>query len=265
MIVDKGNRTDKQHLYRYQPFNEERMRIFTHNELFFCSPKDFNDPFDCKVDFSFEGCGLEDIKKFHEKALKYSTVKPDFNRLEKGEFDQELWKQNLKKSALGILQPETDKMGILCLSEKNDDILMWAHYADKHKGFCLQFDKAKLEAWKFCSPIDYEGKFLTFSEFNNAFPENNEKLIYLLLLRKSEHWTYESERRIIVNPDDDNSGHRNYSIPEGLLTGVIFGCQMTDDNKKFIENLLGHKKSGIQFYEAKKKSNEYALEIRERC
>jgi hypothetical protein len=40
---------------------------------------------------------------------------------------------------------------------------------------------------------------------------------------------------------------------------------MTDDNKKFIENLLGHKKSGIQFYEAKKKSNEYALEIRERC
>lgn len=260
MIISKGNRTDKQ-LYRYQPFNEDSLRVFTHNELFFYSPSTLNDPFDCKIVFSFEGCGLEDAKKFHEKGLKHSTVKSDFSRLEKGEFES--WKRNLEKSALENLQPEIDKMGILCLSEKNADILMWSHYAAKHKGFCLQFNKAKLEAWKFCRPIDYEDKFLTFGEFNNAFPENNEELIYLLLLRKAKRWIYESEWRIIVNPDNDNSGSQHYNFPEELLTGVIFGCQMAGDERKVIGDLLKNRKSRVQFYEAKKKENEVGLDIKE--
>ena len=29
--------------------------------------------------------------------------------------------------------------GVCCFSEKKDDILMWSHYADGHKGFCLEF------------------------------------------------------------------------------------------------------------------------------
>ena len=68
----KTSQMNKQdYLYRYQPFNEERMRIlFVHSELFFYSLSTLNDPFDSKVDFSFEGCDLEDIKKFHEKGTQ---------------------------------------------------------------------------------------------------------------------------------------------------------------------------------------------------
>jgi hypothetical protein len=259
---DDTNRTDIQHLYCYQRFKEERMRIqFLHNELFFYSPATLNDPFDCKFDFSFEGCTLEDIKRFHEKALKYSTVRIAFDRLEKGDFDQGLWKKNLRKNAMDILQSDIDKMGILSLSEKNDDILMWSHYADKHQGICLQFDRARLAAWKCCKSISYKKKFLSFTEVSHAFPEDNEKLAYLLLLRKSEHWTYESEWRTIVKPDDDNLGSRYYKFPDELLTGVIFGCQMTDDKKRAIMDLLKRRKNHVQCYEAKKKESEFALRI----
>ena len=82
-----------------------------------------------------------------------------------------------------------------------------------------------------------------------------------LLLRKSEHWIYESEWRIIVNPDNDNSGNRDYKFPEELLTGVILGCQMTEDKKKIIRDFLKNRKSYVQLYEAKKKENEIALRI----
>src|SRR5262249_53331053 len=32
--------------------------------------------------------------------------------------------------------------GVLCLSECPDDILLWSHYADSHRGLCLEFDVA---------------------------------------------------------------------------------------------------------------------------
>jgi len=38
------------------------------------------------------------------------------------------------------VQKEIDNAGITCFSKVRDDILMWAHYADKHKGLCFEFD-----------------------------------------------------------------------------------------------------------------------------
>lgn len=81
------------------------------------------------------------------------------------------------------------------------------------------------------------------------------------MLRKSEHWIYECEWRIIVNPNNDNSGSRYYKFPEELLTGVIFGCQMTKNKKKIIRDFLKTRKGYVQLYETKKKENEFALRI----
>lgn len=65
---------------------------------------------------------------------------------------------------LGMPQP--DSMGVVCLSEHGDDILMWSHYSDGHQGFCLEFDRERLEAWKFCQPVDYDQKYLSFKDFS---------------------------------------------------------------------------------------------------
>jgi len=32
------------------------------------------------------------------------------------------------------------KIGIFSLSKKYDDELLWAHYANSHKGFCIEYD-----------------------------------------------------------------------------------------------------------------------------
>jgi DUF2971 family protein len=34
--------------------------------------------------------------------------------------------------------------GFLSLSERRDDLLMWAHYAEMHRGVCLEFDASML-------------------------------------------------------------------------------------------------------------------------
>ncbi|MEW6419517.1 MAG: DUF2971 domain-containing protein [Nitrospirota bacterium] len=254
--------TDKHYLYRYQPFNVQTMKIFTLNEVYFCSPKELNDPFDCKVDFTFDGCTDDDIRKFLEKGLKELNRESEIDKsFEYALNNKTLWQQNAKKQAIEILQPDIDKMGVLCFSEYRDDILMWAHYSDGHKGFCLEFDKVQLKAWKFCRPVNYDEEYLSFKEFNEAFPDN-EKSLQQLLLRKSAHWKYEAEWRIIVNPYD-NHGNRSYTFPEEILTGVIFGCNMSDNDKKSIRSCIKGRKNRITFYQAKKKENEFGLDIEE--
>jgi hypothetical protein len=251
----------------YTELIERIRKLFSHSELYADSPKNFNDPFDCKVDFTFNGCTDDDIRKFIEKKQNYLNRNIDVEKEYAAAIGNKLeWQQNVMKSAIENLQPEIDdKMGVLCFSEHRDNILMWSHYSDGHKGFCLEFDKKLLEAWKFCRPVNYDGneKYLSFKEFNEAFPDNNGKLIQLLLLRKSKHWEYESEWRIIVNPYIDNHGNRSYTFPEETLTGIIFGCNMSDNDKKSIRSCVKGRKNRITFYQAKKKENEFGLDIEE--
>jgi hypothetical protein len=35
---------------------------------------------------------------------------------------------------------QPSSVGIYCVSTNYDDVLMWSHYADSHKGICLEFD-----------------------------------------------------------------------------------------------------------------------------
>lgn len=35
--------------YKYRPDNDKTQRIITHNELWFSSPVEFNDPYDCNA------------------------------------------------------------------------------------------------------------------------------------------------------------------------------------------------------------------------
>ncbi|MBL7103181.1 MAG: DUF2971 domain-containing protein [Bacteroidales bacterium] len=40
-----------------------------------------------------------------------------------------------------MFKKQNDHYGILSLSAKWDNILIWGHYAEKHKGFCIGFNE----------------------------------------------------------------------------------------------------------------------------
>ena len=46
--------------------------------------------------------------------------------------------------------------GVICFSGRWDSVLMWSHYANYHKGFCLGFNLEKLKAleWGICKCVD---------------------------------------------------------------------------------------------------------------
>ena len=38
------------------------------------------------------------------------------------------------------LRAQISQRGVACFTTELNNILMWSHYADGHKGFCLEFD-----------------------------------------------------------------------------------------------------------------------------
>ncbi|PNV83898.1 MAG: hypothetical protein C0627_03670 [Sulfurimonas sp.] len=96
-------------------------KVFENKTLRFTSPNDFNDPFEFRH-------LIEDLNP---------SDSDDLNTLINTTFD----KNQFHNIALDF---ELEHVGTLCLSAKNDDILMWSHYANNHSGIVLEFDKAHL-------------------------------------------------------------------------------------------------------------------------
>lgn len=94
-----------------------------------------------------------------------------------------------------------------CLSTDYKNQLMWSHYADGHKGFCVEYDFNKasdfLEKYLFL-PVIYSEERVHFPS-NILFPayslggEQEEKNTMIRsLVTKDKVWSYEKEWRVIV-------------------------------------------------------------------
>ena len=51
-----------EHLYRYRTFHDREERTIVHDEVYFPSPLEFNDPFDCLVTYSTD-CSEEEFRE----------------------------------------------------------------------------------------------------------------------------------------------------------------------------------------------------------
>ena len=95
-----------------------------------------------------------------------------------------------------------EKFNIISFSEENSSLLMWSHYANEHKGFCIEYST---------------NKFMSFFSvmYSNKIPNAlvNECNIPLSMIIKSKDWQHELEWRIVNQCDGFISDGLQYSTP----------------------------------------------------
>lgn len=167
-------------------------------------------------------------------------------------------KKNLHKvhKALDNVISKGKEIGIYSLSKTYNDELLWAHYANSHKGFCIEYD---LELLLETYPID---KVYSFSVKYSKYPPEVEltdisdidsmSIIKKLAGNKSERWKYEEEYRIVL----DKSGKHPYNY--NAFKGIYFGLRMDDSQKNEIMNRL--KGRGIKYFQMKQLPGSYEFE-----
>jgi hypothetical protein len=118
--------------------------IFVRSQLYFPSPRLFNDPFDCRVP-SFRTISKYEFNEFlkHEVAKKFSSLSRNERRKKLHDLLSEKPFVQRVDELREFLQGQVNNLGVLSLCEVPDDILMWADYASSHAGFCLKFEASK--------------------------------------------------------------------------------------------------------------------------
>jgi hypothetical protein len=145
------------------------------------------------------------------------------------------------------------KWGLLCFSPSWKEQLLWAHYADGHKGIVLGFKILKDEILKLTyTPNEIRTRFdLTDDR------EENEKRFLSLAKVKYKEWIYEREHRILIRLEDCIED----CILDGKLYFIPFG-----DRLKLKEIVLGckfnHKRNKETILELKNKLNAKVIATR---
>lgn len=199
------------------------------NYLTFGNPKNFNDPMDPI---------LREWLNLRKKRSRSSR-------------DKQLFK---------LLNNCIDNLRICCLSKKDsksDDVflnpLMWSHYADSHKGICIQYEITKdtLEAHNNDEHILRIGSV----KYRNRKAMSDYITLDNALLAKGECWSYEREERLIYycknnikTTRQENKQNNGYISLRGFkITAIFLGYRISADDKR--EVIEAVKERNIDLYQ----------------
>lgn len=250
------------HFYKYRSLAADSLeftrRIVCESELWFSQPKSFNDPFDTCPTFSFDSTPDERAVLF---ARYYGRKHPNWSSRKCKEAarllaDNSVVDHNSQEAIQNIQEKHTElirnKIGVLCLSTKPDNILMWSHYANDHRGICLIFD-GYYEFFALAQKVEYPPLRRAINPFRDA-PEIQ---MAASVLHKYQKWEYENEWRIV----DINKGYGSCNYPEKSLIGLIFGASISPENEEIVRGWVIKHRPGLSLYRATPSKSTYELSI----
>lgn len=125
-----------------------------------------------------------------------------------------------------------DNLGVLCFSECPTQILMWSHYADSHKGVCLEFDSDEIpiRGWK--KYAYHQVKYVDHRSIDVLKVGYTNALLQLLTC-KSKDWAYERERRLI---SIKGKGFQSTRMP--AITAITLGAKLNENDISLRRALL---------------------------
>ena len=225
-------------LYRYFRIRDDTLRSLAESKLWFSNLSGYNDPFEGAVLPTIRGTP-HDFRLLIDRALKREAAiigaadaahrrEQKLRTLETVSSSSKTFEAFLDKLDNQFRESRsvlTNTAGILSLSERNDSILMWSHYAESHRGFCLEMNVHEDDRYSpFCYPVRYQANYPLFDHFSTS----SEERLQLMLLTKAKEWSYEKEWRILST---ERFGLKSFR--SSLVKGLIIGHRMTleDRNK----------------------------------
>nr|WP_288933068.1 DUF2971 domain-containing protein [uncultured Allomuricauda sp.] len=243
--------------YKYLP--PKRLDYLEKELLRYTQPIDLNDPFECLPKKPTEKEFKDIIKKVSELLSK--------KRIPLNENAEIL---ELEKMYHEAYVKVNNDIGILSLTKNWNNTLMWAHYTNSHKGFCVGFDPKDKYFEDYLSSTKRESKTVkevVYSDKRVEIPMEFEKkkLGFEPFITKSRDWKYEEEIRVIStlnlsdkkidgNPVDIHL----FKVPHNSIKEIVAGANMEKNNEDLIKDFCS--KNGIRFYKSMISNEQFNME-----
>ena len=283
-------------LFRYRACNDFTLQALIDNKLYFGSSCKFNDPYDCLLYFDVDRLKNEvrnnsEIKKIEEAiiaAKETGTFPPQLSQdaiaiirsladnailaritnslTNPNQFNnlKSFYLQEIDENVRGLSNYFSKYAPMACFSEKPNNLLMWSHYADSHRGFVLEYDtdafytkctgcknittsptcdwkttllfpivytKQRYDATQFLSDqinIDILNKL----NYPNIWGKLDELDIIKVGIYKHTQWAYEHEWRLFLYLKN-NFDESNYWI-DAKPVSIYMGCRISSCYEKLL-------------------------------
>lgn len=247
--------------------NRQHQRILEKCEIYFAAALDLNDPSEGNNPLRYDL-----LSKRERIEIAEMHIKQDFPRMRKHHVrnyarhieSQRRWdnRKNIAKSQNAMLL----EIGIFSACEQKDEVILWTHYANSHKGFCVGYDAEYFD--RYCREIvNYLPADKT--PLINAYPMNyaHEKPVLIpnrrgwkgkvidSLLTKAEGYRDEKEVRFF----NLNGARCSMLLPPKAIKEVILGCKIAEQDESEITELIRKKMPHVRIIKAQMKDNSFNL------
>lgn len=244
-------------LYKYRPILEDdrsgagkcfTKNLLLHGELYFSRFSELNDPNEAIFDY----CSDVDIAVDEDVLNEYAYFS-EKEQLPDGRFRL---KVNGRTGAMHV-RKQIDKMyGLLCLTEKPDNLLMYDYYAGGHKGICVGFDWKKLGLIVIATQehqIPQKIKYCSKPPFVSL---NGARNFAEIFFTKCKNYRHEKELRLQYCPGI----YKNSKKVLSAIREIIFGCATSQSDRAMVMEWTSS--LDVSYYEAHLSPRTYNLHVR---
>jgi len=267
-------------VYKFRSMSVNSLSALASNKIWFSNQKELNDPFEGIVNIVEPSAKGEKIKKALEFGSKAVQKQADLSVHEAKNIVMSRYLNNPEdilafvdesiEKFKGDLSEYQNKLGIFSTaSDIRDDprtqvgnMLLWSHYADEFKGFCVKYDAGVLQsslkennsesvfAW---TKVDYVNRPHSIDILGDS--ELSAEKYLSSIQRKHEQWGYECEARLVST----NTGLKLYS-PEAVKA-IYVGGRMPEEQELLLRGIVEHKLPEAEIFKVTIDRQSYAIAI----
>ncbi len=246
------------HVYKFQGITDYSMQNLKNHAVYYSSVKRFNDPYDCDILPNIVPSTLNELMTIKE-YVKQSDRFPEQAKKEILEYEGDDLGAKLHEGMYKVIDDHLAKsrnnLGVACFSSRNDDLLMWAHYGERFKGFCLELS-TRARMLSNLLPVEYVGTVPSYSLHSLIVNEPSSIGISKLFLSKAKSWQYEHEWRSFCEQPD-----RMISYDPKDLVGIYLGPEIEEKSMAKIMQLAEEVYTSVKVYKGKRSRIEFKIEF----
>ena len=265
----KANGTNKlpKNTYQFRSCSKYLYQTLLNEKLNLSSPSTFNDPFDCPIRKIFDDATIDKSIKISCFVSKYKLPYYETNLINNLKhvideiLDNYLGKQkNSDRCQDGKLEEYFNKDQKTYIpkyelfenkekpnngKEEYLNTLMWAHYADSHKGICIKYRFSKsifknntVDKFLYFDDVTYSDEDFASINKDNYNYKNG---VFL----KNKAWEYENELRLLYYDKNGKGDYVSIDAPY-CIEAIYFGVKCSKEDKETIYRIMKDKKYIIE-------------------
>ncbi|WP_445363446.1 DUF2971 domain-containing protein [Microbulbifer sp. ANSA003] len=246
-------------IYKFEDFNIQSIKNLKSHTIYFGSPKNFNDPYDCAIRAEIVEPTEEQVTILKNYYLQHKETseqaKAELTRMNSASF-----KALIERSARSVSNMHAEKFinenGVSCFSETNDDLLMWSHYGGKHKGFCLEFSTGS-KPFNKLRKVKYKESMPKIDPISILINSDYDQFLDLYCT-KSKSWEYEKEWRAL-----HHVAGTAFTYPSESLRGIYFGPDIDNVSLEILCLIIQGQNPDVLFYKGKRNDEKFKIEFQQ--